>query len=595
MSTKTTFKRIALVAVAALTLGSFSAVSASAHQADTLTVSAATSTTTAGTAVSVVLNQSFIATADTDAMTVTASVTSSPATSVALPVLTAAGGTNVNAGTVATTTLMTTTTAVDGTPAAYSTGFTTATLTPTVAGTYVIRFTPAVTVGGGILQSAALTWTVTVSAVGAVTAANSTSFINLGETTTATADVAVSVTRAIDADVQKASIVVTPKNAATTDLTSTTALTATISGPGTLGIGATVGTIASTGRAITGAAGANIIGVFSDGTSGVATVTISAGTTVLATETVTFYGDVASVVATVVNSVIPASNTGASVGAVTAVAYDAAGVVVGAGNLYATSSVATVASNSYTVAAITSGKATFTLVGVAAGTTTITVGTGSSATATTNVAAAPVTVRVGSSTPASVSVTWDKDSYVPGEVATVKVTVLDATGLALPNATYANIFATGGLTPSYALGSASATLTGTDVVAATSTGSASYTVFVPAYATSLKLTYTGGTGLPTAAQIAGSSATVTVGGGQAVDAATAAQDAAAEATDAANAATDAANAAAEAADAATAAAQDAADAVAALAVSVEAMVSALKKQITALTNLVIKIQKKVKA
>jgi hypothetical protein len=74
-----------------------------------------------------------------------------------------------------------------------------------------------------------------------------------------------------------------------------------------------------------------------------------------------------------------------------------------------------------------------------------------------------------------------------------------------------------------------------------------------------------------------------------------AADAAAEATDAANAATDAANAAAEAADAATAAAQDAADAVAALSVAVTEMVSALKKQITALTNLVIKIQKKVKA
>jgi hypothetical protein len=79
------------------------------------------------------------------------------------------------------------------------------------------------------------------------------------------------------------------------------------------------------------------------------------------------------------------------------------------------------------------------------------------------------------------------------------------------------------------------------------------------------------------------------------DAAQAASDAAAEATDAANAATDAANAAAEAADAATAAAQDAADAVAALSTQVSEMIDALKKQITALTNLVIKIQKKVKA
>jgi hypothetical protein len=75
----------------------------------------------------------------------------------------------------------------------------------------------------------------------------------------------------------------------------------------------------------------------------------------------------------------------------------------------------------------------------------------------------------------------------------------------------------------------------------------------------------------------------------------AAVDAAAEATDAANAATDAANAAAEAADAATAAAQDAADAVAALSASVAEMMSALRKQITSLTNIIVKIQKKVKA
>jgi hypothetical protein len=81
----------------------------------------------------------------------------------------------------------------------------------------------------------------------------------------------------------------------------------------------------------------------------------------------------------------------------------------------------------------------------------------------------------------------------------------------------------------------------------------------------------------------------------ALDTAQAAVDAAAEATDAANAATDAANAAAEAADAATAAAQDAADAVAALSAQVAALISGLKAQLTALTNLVIKIQKKVKA
>ena len=75
----------------------------------------------------------------------------------------------------------------------------------------------------------------------------------------------------------------------------------------------------------------------------------------------------------------------------------------------------------------------------------------------------------------------------------------------------------------------------------------------------------------------------------------AAVDAANEATDAANAATDAANAAAEAADAATAAAQDAQAAVAELATQVAALIAGIKAQITTLTNLVIKIQKKVKA
>ena len=79
------------------------------------------------------------------------------------------------------------------------------------------------------------------------------------------------------------------------------------------------------------------------------------------------------------------------------------------------------------------------------------------------------------------------------------------------------------------------------------------------------------------------------------DQAAATVDAAAEATDAANAATDAANAAAEAADAATAAAQDASDAVAALSAQVSEAIAGLKKQLVSLTNLVIKIQKKVKA
>ena len=125
-----------------------------------------------------------------------------------------------------------------------------------------------------------------------------------------------------------------------------------------------------------------------------------------------------------------------------------------------------------------------------------------------------------------------------------------------------------------------------------------------AAATGAATAYTAGTSLEDAEGVGASytpvginSATVSVQvGASALDASvSAAADAAAEATDAANAATDAANAAAEAADAATAAAQDAADAVAALSAQVAALISGLKAQLTALTNLVIKIQKKVKA
>jgi trimeric autotransporter adhesin len=125
------------------------------------------------------------------------------------------------------------------------------------------------------------------------------------------------------------------------------------------------------------------------------------------------------------------------------------------------------------------------------------------------------------------------------------------------------------------------------------TNSATVGIFT---ATTVGTTTTAELGVGASFDAAGvSSATAEVTADTASAQSQAAADAAAEATDAANAATDAANAAAEAADAATAAAQDAADAVAALSTQVSEMVNALKKQITALTNLVIKIQKKVKA
>ena len=466
-------------------------------------------------------------------------------------------------------------------------------VTPTVAGTYVYTLKNAL---GGQVN----TWTIKAYATDAardaakvadnaslntVVASTSTSYLNLGETTTATADVAVSAAKLASATAQAATVVVTSKTAGSIDKTSVTALTATISGPGSLGIGtaANVASLVPTGRAITGTAGQNAIAIFADGTPGVATVTISAGTTVLGIETVTFYGDIAKVVTTVAKPVIGV-RTDAS--AVTAKAYDAAGTLVSSGNLYLVSGDSTVFASSGAVAiSATTGVATFDLTGLKAGSTTVTV---ANAATDATVKAAAATVRVGSIVPAAVSVTTDKSTYAPGEVAKISVALTDASGLALADGDYTSIFATGGIVASYSV--TGDTTTATAVLGSTS-GVKTYSVYLPVTEGDVKFSWTTGTGLATANQGVAGSVTVNVSS----PASAAAIDAANEASQAASDATDAALAAADAADAATTKAQEAVDAVATLSAQVSKLITALKAQITTLTNLVIKIQKKVKA
>jgi hypothetical protein len=209
-----------------------------------------------------------------------------------------------------------------------------------------------------------------------------------------------------------------------------------------------------------------------------------------------------------------------------------------------------------------------------------------------------VTVTAGSKNAGAVA---NGDSY---PTFTAKVT--DALGNAVAGAAL-NIVATGvgrlttgGKTAQWTTGSDGSY---TFELASTEAGTATVTVTETTAATNSHADlagYIGTTAVDNTALAAGNdsatgSVTFAEGSSSATTAASAAADAAAEATDAANAATDAANAAAEAADAATAAAQDAADAVAALSAQVSSMMSSLKAQLTALTNLVIKIQKKVKA
>ena len=105
MSTKTTFKRIALVTVAALGFGLLTVTPSTATPAsDTLSIALATKTVAINTATSTTLTQTFLGVGG-DTMTVTVTLVSSPAGNTVMPTLTAlptvsSGGTfSVNSAT----------------------------------------------------------------------------------------------------------------------------------------------------------------------------------------------------------------------------------------------------------------------------------------------------------------------------------------------------------------------------------------------------------------------------------------------------------------------------------------------------------------
>jgi hypothetical protein len=620
----TTIKRIALVAVAALSLGVVSVAPSNAVvNADTLTLSSATAAQTTAetaTATSAVATASFIG-ATGDSITVSASLVSGP--SAALPYLTlvdtASASINNTTATPGVTQIAPNTPvqiwSLSGaavTKARFQVYLgTSATAAPTVAGTYVVKLTPAATAGSGPLQGAtAQTLTITVTAAPALdtVAASATSVI------TTTADTQTATDAAVTADktastTEVAFIKNTLKNAAGVTTVGESYTAIITSGPGLLGSGALTTTYtdggATKGRAISVKAG-DVVAVYPSGDSGVSTIQIQSKVgVVLATKTLTFYGDVASASAKAVRSVIkPSTNTQA---AILVNLKDAAGTTVSkATTFYVTSSDTTKIAGSYSARASVAYAVKnmigstdvgagylITLDGVAAGSANITVGTKSSATATTGVDAAAVSVRVGSSTADSLKVTLDKASYAPGEKATITVAILDATGLAVADGDYPGIFATGGITSTYTMGGGSDTTTAVDFSGAyaIADGVYEYTVYMPVTEGDVKFSWTSGTGLATANDSVAGSVTVAVSSAST----SAAIDAANEASQAASDATDAALAAADAADEATTKAQEAVDAVATLSAEVTKMINALKAQIRTLSNLVTKIAKKVRA
>jgi hypothetical protein len=468
--------------------------SQAAVNADTISIDTAADAVFTGESATAVVTVSFLAQTTSDTVTVISSVTSLPVGSASLATLsvqeTSSAAVVLGSGNYSANIASTANTAT------YVTAKIKATVdAPGIAGTYVYKFTPSLGTGStGGVNSAAVVWTVTVTAPDTkASAGTSTSILNKGETISATADVEVFAPKATASDAV-AVIAITQKNAA--GASASESMTAIVSGSGLIGTGSNHATITAQGRALTVANG-QYIGIFADNTSGVGTVTItSASGVVLAVEKVTFYGDIATVVTTTAKPVI---STGSNADVVTAVAYDAAGVTVGAGTLYAVSDSASVVSNSYTLATIVDGVAKFALTGVASGTAGIKVSTGSTATTTGVVVSNTAPVRVEGSV-ALVKVAFDKATYAAGELATITVTPLDVKGLVLSGKTFANLFATGGLVSSYAFGAASDSLTAVSVTT-DANGVKAYKVYMPLTDVAIKVTATGGTSLPTAAQV----------------------------------------------------------------------------------------------
>lgn len=565
------FKKIALGLAAAMSFGVLSALPTSAAVIQpTLTIDSATDSIVAGETATAVVTLSFISETAADTATVLSVIFAQPSGSSKSATLSLLE-TATSVVTIAAGSLSADVNSTVGTPGFVTAKFTVSLVAPSVAGTYEARILTTRPATGP-----SVAWTVTVKAADLTPAASTTtSIINKGEVTTATADDSVFAPKATSTDAA-AVIVVTPKNAAGGNATES--ILATVSGTGMIGFGTNATTMTAVGRSLVIPSG-NHIGVFADGTAGVSTITLTTLTgTVLATEKVTFYGDIASIVATTVKPVIA---VGSNVSTVKAVAYDASGVTVGAGTLNAFSSNTSVVSDSGTAATIVNGEAVFTLTGVKTGGVAVIVKSGT-------VSSAPVATRV-EGTAATVKLSFDKEVYLPGEAATITVQVLDAAGLPVSGKTHANLFATGGIVPNYAFGSSSDVLTATSVTTDTTTVK-SYKVFMPLIDNVVKISATGGTSLPLAGQVV-----VTASAEVSNAAVKAATNASQEAADAANAATEAALSAAKAADAATTAAQEASDAVAALSESVTKLISDLQAQIKSLAATVAKIAKKVKA
>jgi hypothetical protein len=314
--------------------------------------------------------------------------------------------------------------------------------------------------------------------------------------------------------------------------------------------------------------GIDDIYIIADGTSGTATITLKTTSVSFANKTVNFYST--SVDKYEVTRLVKVLGS-ASANALVVKAIDAQG------NVIKETTNSTVYAYSDTLASVSTGGATTTdgtactaysstagghvcsLSGSANGTAKITIRNKSTLALSTK-ASTPVELTVNLNPAAKVALSFDKATYAPGELAYLSVSAVDAAGNPVgPNAG-TNYLATGGITSTSAFGNGSAateSFTATTLPFNTATSGrvtdvALYTLklYMPSTGGTITASATGGTALPAVNQVkVTATATVTDNGAAALAA------------------------------------------VNALATTV----ASLKTLITTLTNLVLKIQKKVKA
>ena len=587
MSTKTNFKRIALVAVAALGLGVLSSVPSQAEVVGTVTLTTTNGTalvastvgavdsTTAGT-----VTVTWLAGQTTDSVVISSSLTSKPtgAASSKLTLIPKDTATSITAATLkgetqAPSTLNVVDTAViTSVTAGYTSGTFYAQI-DSVSGTRVAGTYTYTVVATPWSQKSGATETGTVESTKVVIGTVSIVIAALSSASTVAnggfSQAFISEAGGASADAQVSALATassSPGAIIEVKLRNTSGATLGVAARESVTVTTTIGTVGLPG----GTFGKSVVLQYNsddsitvqvrpDGVAGSVTIKVSTPSVTFTDKNISFYSATVSTInATMLSGTLKA---GSNAAAIMGVAKDVNKIISSSATaVYAYSSDTAVVSTYGTACTYSADDAAHfcTLTGVSAGTAKITLRNKSTVALSTVASTEVITVTVTTSPVASFKLAFDKATYAPGEKAYIKITPIAADGKVVGGgAAYTNLFAAGGISSSVAFGNGSDTTTNVALTTSSRTtltpstdAIGRYTVYMPSNGGTITITATGGTSLPAAGQVAvTATATVTDSGAAALAAVTA----------------------------------------------LATTVASLKTLITTLTNLVLKIQKKVKA